>query len=154
AHAAAGAHALHVARDDGRAVAHRILVAERALEHVADDLHVTVAVRAEARARLHAILVDDAQRTEPHVLRVVVIREGEAVVRVEPAVVGVAALATAPELFHPAWRRFPGAPSPCRASWPARSPARGRCRAAHRPAGTGSPSRGTPSASGSSGCRT
>ena len=99
-HAAAGAHALHVARHDGRAVAHRVLVRELALEHVADDLHVAVAVRAEARAGLHAVLVDDAQRAEAHVLRVVVVGEGEAVIRIEPAVVGVAAFVGAAQGDH------------------------------------------------------
>src|SRR3989442_1374525 len=86
------AHALDVAGNDGRAGAHGVLVGKRALEHVADDLHVAVPVGAEARARGDAILVDDAQRPEPHVLRVLVAGEGKAVVRVEPAVVGMAAL--------------------------------------------------------------
>src|SRR5205823_9212134 len=94
--AGAGAHALYVARHDGRAGAHRILVSERAFEHIGDDLHVAVAVRAEAATGLHAVLVDDAQHPVAHVLRVVVIGEGEAVVRVEPAVLGVAALGRAP----------------------------------------------------------
>src|SRR5690348_11946927 len=69
-HATARRHPLHVARPDRRAVAHRVLVSERALEHVADDLHVAVAVRAEAAPGLHAILVDDAQRAEAHVPRI------------------------------------------------------------------------------------
>jgi hypothetical protein len=75
-------------------------VGERAVEHVADDLHVAVPVRAEPRARLHAILVDHAQRAEAHVPRVVVVGEGEAVERAQPAVIGVAALASAAQLDH------------------------------------------------------
>src|ERR1700690_1267299 len=65
----AGAHALHVPGPDRRTVAERILVRQRALEHVADDLHGTMALRAEALAGLHAVLVDHAQRAEAHVLR-------------------------------------------------------------------------------------
>src|SRR5688572_29597945 len=95
AHADAGAHALHVAGNDGGAVSHAVLVAQGAFQHVADDLHVAVAVGAEALARLHAVLVDHPQRAEAHVLRVVVVGEGKAVVRVEPAVVGVAPLGAA-----------------------------------------------------------
>jgi hypothetical protein len=75
-------------------------VREAALEHVADDLHVAVAVGAEARAGLHAVLVDDAQRTEAHVRRVVVVGEGEAVERVEPAVPGVASFCAAADFAH------------------------------------------------------
>src|SRR5437762_965633 len=99
-HAPPGAHALDVAGNDGRAAAHGALLGKRALEHVADDLHVAVPVGAEARARGDAILVDDAQRPEPHVLRVLVAGEGEAVVRVEPAVVGMAALGGGSQFGH------------------------------------------------------
>ena len=49
--AGARAHALHVAGADHRARAHAVLVRERALEHVGDDLHVAVPVRAEALRR-------------------------------------------------------------------------------------------------------
>src|SRR3712207_7425352 len=44
-------------------------------QHVADDLHVAVAVRAEAGARRDAVLVDHAQVAPAHVPRVVVVRE-------------------------------------------------------------------------------
>ena len=98
-HARAGRHALHVARHDhagvraaGLAVAHAVGVRERALEHVADDLHVAVPVRAEAGAGGDGVVVEDAQVAEAHVRRVVVVGEREAVVAVEPAVVGVAAV--------------------------------------------------------------
>ena len=42
------------------------LCASAPVEHVADDLHVAVAVRREAAARGDAILVDHAQRAEAH----------------------------------------------------------------------------------------
>ena len=50
-------------------------------------------------ARLHAVLVDHAQRAETHVRRIVVVGEREAVERVEPAVLRVAALTGAAD-FH------------------------------------------------------
>jgi hypothetical protein len=73
---------------------------QRALQDVADDLHVAVAVGAEARAGLHPVLVDHAQRAETHVLRVVIIGEGEAVVGVEPAVIGMAPVGAAAQFGH------------------------------------------------------
>ena len=71
--AGAGAHALHVARADGGAVAQAVLVPQFAGEHVGDDLHVAVAVRAETGARRDAVLVDDAQVADAHVARVVIV---------------------------------------------------------------------------------
>ena len=47
-----------------------------------------------------AVLVDDPQGPEPHVLGVVVVGEGEGVVAVEPAVVGVAPLVALANLDH------------------------------------------------------
>src|SRR6266849_3313560 len=99
-HPAPGAHPLHVARYDGRAVTHRIPVAERAFEHVADDFHVAVAMRADTRASLHPVLVEHAQHAVAHMARILVIREREAVVRIEPAVIGMAALGAASRLDH------------------------------------------------------
>jgi hypothetical protein len=100
-HAAARAHALHVAGPDdslrriavGAAGAHAVLVRQRAFEHVADDFHVAVAVRPEAAAGGNAVLVDDAEVAEAHARRVVVVGEREAVAAFQPAVVGVAAVA-------------------------------------------------------------
>ena len=93
--ARAGGHPLHVARPDHRAGAHAVLVLERALEHVGDDLHVAVRVGAEALPGRDAVLVDHAQRAEAHVRGVVVVGERERVERAQPAVVGMAALAGA-----------------------------------------------------------
>src|SRR5689334_21758635 len=69
-HTATGAHALYVTGPDGRSSTRRILVRKRAIEHIADDLHVLMAVRAEALAGSDAIFVDHAQRTELDVLRI------------------------------------------------------------------------------------
>ena len=73
---------------------------ERALEHVGDDLHVAVRVRAEAAAGRDAVVVDDAQRAEPHVRRVVVVAEGERVPAVEPTDARAPALGAATNLDH------------------------------------------------------
>jgi hypothetical protein len=50
---------------------------------------------AETRAGLHPVIVDHAQHPVTHVARILVIREREAVVRIEPAVIGMAALGAA-----------------------------------------------------------
>jgi hypothetical protein len=75
-------------------------VGQRAVEHIADDLHVAVAVGAEATARGDAVLVDHAQVAHAHVRRVVVAGEGEAVKAAQPAVIGVAALCRPAEGEH------------------------------------------------------
>jgi len=90
--APARAHALHVAGRDGLHVAQRVAVRELTVEDVADDLHVAVAVRAEALPGGHAVFVDHAQVAEAHVLGIVVVGEREAVERLQPAVVGEAPL--------------------------------------------------------------
>ena len=84
---------------------------ELALEHVADDLHVAVAMRAEALAGCDTILVDDAQRSELDVLRIEVVGERERMVRLQPAVIGIAALVAAPDLLHGRTLYFFGASS-------------------------------------------
>lgn len=90
-HATTGTHALNFARDDRRAMANGILVRQSTLDHVTDDLHVAMAVGAEALAWLHTILVDHAQRAPVHVADIVVIGERKAVPGLQPAVLGVTA---------------------------------------------------------------
>ena len=101
AHAAAGAHALHVSRPDRGAGADGVLVRELAFEHVADDLHVAMPVGAEALARRDAIFVEHAQRPE---LDVVCSSKYSANEKLwydfEPAMVGVAAILAASGDFH------------------------------------------------------
>jgi hypothetical protein len=58
--AASGAHALHVARRNDRAVAHAVLVRQQAGGDIGDDLHVAMAVHAEAAAGSNQVVVDDA----------------------------------------------------------------------------------------------
>ena len=62
----------------------------RAAEDVADDFHVAVRMRAEAHAGHDEVVVDDAQAAVTHPLRIVIVREAEGVIAVQPAVVGVA----------------------------------------------------------------
>ena len=70
---------------------HRIAVLQRALENVADDFHVLVRMGAEAHAGHDEVVVDDPQRAKTEPLRVVIVRETERVVAVQPAVFGMAA---------------------------------------------------------------
>jgi len=92
AHTAACAHALHIAGRNALDVAHAVLVRQLAREHVADDLHVAVAMGAKTGARRDAVLVDHPQIAPAHVLRVKILGKRKAVVALEPAVVGQAPL--------------------------------------------------------------
>src|SRR5690348_798539 len=86
AHAGAGGHALHLAGSDHRAGAGRILVFERAVQHIGNDLHVAMAMRRKSGARNDAILVDDAQRTKSHMRRIEIVAERKRVPAVEPTI--------------------------------------------------------------------
>ena len=82
--ACARRHALHVAGPDQRARPKAVLVLERAFKDIGDDLHVAVRMRGESAARRHAVVIDDAQRAETHVLRVVIVPERKTVLAVKP----------------------------------------------------------------------
>jgi len=62
---------------------------------------VAMAVSAETLPRLDAVLVDDAQRPEAHVFRVVIVAERERVAAVEPPEVRLAPFARRPDQYHP-----------------------------------------------------
>src|SRR5215831_9118195 len=89
--AGTGAHALHLARPDHRAVAEAVLVLERSLKNIGDDFHVIVTVAGEPGAWNNAILVDDPQAPEAHMGRVLIMREGESVAAVQPSSPALAA---------------------------------------------------------------
>ena len=72
-HARACAHALHVPRGNALDVAHAVLVPQLATQHVADDFHILVAVRAKAPSGSNAVFINHAQVGQSHVVRVVVI---------------------------------------------------------------------------------
>ncbi|MNT67682.1 hypothetical protein D3C72_2058470 [compost metagenome] len=99
-HSAAGAHPLHVARLDGRTAAHAVLVGNRAVQHIGDDLHVPMAMRAETTAGRNAVVIDHAQRAKSHVRRVVIVGEGKRVKRIEPAMVGMTPFGSAANRKH------------------------------------------------------
>src|SRR5688572_30445729 len=73
--AATGVHDLDIAGANDAAITHRIFMLQRAAQHIGDDLHVAMRVREKTAAARHHVIVDDAQRTKTHVLRVVVIGE-------------------------------------------------------------------------------
>src|ERR1700674_482055 len=97
---AARAHALHVARLDDRSIAHAILVRKRPLQHITDNFHVLVTVRAEALPWLNAILVEHPQTSEVHVFGVEIAGEGKGMEAVQPAVVSVATLIGSTNIQH------------------------------------------------------
>lgn len=60
-------------------------------QDVTEDLKIAMRVRRKSTLRLDPIFIEDAQGAEVREVRVVPVREGEGVVGVQPAVVGVAA---------------------------------------------------------------
>ena len=90
--AAPGAHALDFAGADDAAAAGGILVLERAVHQVGDDLHVAVAMRRKAAAAPDPVLVDDPQGPEAFMRRVVIVAERKGMFGIEPADLGGAAV--------------------------------------------------------------
>src|SRR5262249_39264353 len=91
AHAAARGHALHLAAADDGLAARAVLVLQRAGDQIGDDLHILVRMGGETAAARDHVFVDHAQPAIAHLIRVVEIDEGEAVVRLQPAMIGPAA---------------------------------------------------------------
>src|SRR5437867_13074637 len=83
------AHALDFTGPDHEAGPQIVSMLERALEHVADDLHVSVPVGRKPATGLNAVLVDDTECAEPHLLRIVILHEGTRVTGVELAQIEV-----------------------------------------------------------------
>src|SRR5208283_4348354 len=84
-------HPLDVAGADHRGLAEAVPMLQGAVDDIGDNLHVTMPVLGEPASRLNDVVVDHAERTEPHVLGIVVVGERERVTAVEPAVIGVSA---------------------------------------------------------------
>ena len=63
-----------------------------AVDHVGEDLHVTMAVRSEPLAGRDAILVEHAQGAKAHEIRIVIAAEGERGEGAQPSGVGVATI--------------------------------------------------------------
>src|SRR5207253_9645175 len=88
----AGAHPLGFAGANDGTGADAVFVFERPLENVRDDLHVSMGMPGKSLSRSDAVFIDDAQRAESHVVGVVVGIKRKRVVRVQPAMIGMAAL--------------------------------------------------------------
>src|SRR5439155_20619987 len=89
---AARTHALQLARADLRAGSQAVFVFERPLKDPRQNFHVAVSVLAETLPRRDAVFVDDAQGTEPHVVRIVIVPERERMTRLKPTKVGESAI--------------------------------------------------------------
>src|SRR5712691_4398613 len=99
-HARSRAHALHFAGADDGSRSHVVAMFELSFEDISDDFHIAVAMCSKAAARLDAVLVDHAQCTETHELRVVVIGEREGMIGIKPAVIEMASFLCLPNSNH------------------------------------------------------
>src|SRR6266581_7511784 len=79
-HSPARAHQLDLARPEHAAIAHAVFVLQRAFEHIAEDLHLPMRVRAETLPGRDAVIVDHSQRAEANMRRIVIVRERERVI--------------------------------------------------------------------------
>jgi hypothetical protein len=86
----AGAHHLHVAGFGPALVAEAVLVGDRALPDIGDDLHIGMRMRRKAGSGCNLVVVPYPQSSPPHALRVEVIGEREMVLGLEPVVPGAA----------------------------------------------------------------
>ena len=68
ANAGAGAHHLHVARLGASLMAEAVLMRDRALPHIGDDLHVGVGMRREAGVGRDLVVVPYPQGSVPHAI--------------------------------------------------------------------------------------
>src|SRR5208282_926132 len=102
-------HTLRFAGTNDRAGADAVLVFERTLENVGDNLHVAMPVGGKTRARADAVLVDYAQRAKSHLPGVVVVAEREGVTAVEPVDLRLSAIGGLARRYHrrPALRLRP-----------------------------------------------
>src|SRR5260370_1087916 len=96
-----------------------------------------MAVRREARARCHAILVDDEERTEAGLPRIVIVAEREAVAAVEPREPRPSARLGPPEGDHRNPSRIPRPAEVARLPAPVQARGRGAERGGARGGGRG-----------------
>jgi len=87
-------------RPQGLLVTHAVPVRQRALQNIGEDLHIAMPVPSKPSARGDAILINHKQAPEAHELWVIIIGKRKRVVRVEPAMVGMAPLVTSANLYH------------------------------------------------------
>lgn len=79
-HTRAGAHQLDLARLESAPVAHAVFVFERAIDDIAEDLHVPVRMIWKTTAWCDTVLIDHTKAAKAHVLFIVVVRKTETVV--------------------------------------------------------------------------
>ena len=77
---ATGAHELNLARLKHAAIAHAVLVLQHAFQHIAENFHVAMRMRAKALTGVNTIIVDDSQRPEADLGRVVIIGKRKGVI--------------------------------------------------------------------------
>ena len=99
-HAGTGGHVLEFTSADHAAIAHGVFVLDGAADDIADDFHVAVRVRPETHARHHEVIVDDAQAAVTHPARIMILREAERVITIQPTVIGVASFIGTANRFH------------------------------------------------------
>ena len=104
ANAGPRAHHLDVARLGAALVAEAVVMRDRARADIGDDLHVGMRVRGKARIGRDLVVVPHAQSPVPQPLGVVIAREREMVLGLEPTVVGAAKRRVWPPFDHD---RFP-----------------------------------------------
>ena len=100
ADAGAGAHHLDVAGLGAALVAEAVLMGDRALSDIGDDLHIGMRMRRKPGLRCDLVVVPYPERAPAHPLRVLVIGEREMVSGLEPAVVAAAQAVEGPQFDH------------------------------------------------------
>src|SRR5262245_839632 len=82
--ARASRHPLYFSGADQPRAARAVLVPQRTLQHIGHNLHLAMRMRRESGAARDRVMIEDAQRPESHVVRVVVAVETEQPVRRQP----------------------------------------------------------------------
>src|SRR5580693_6357388 len=113
-HAGTRAQPLHAARTDDRDIAEGILVLDLARQHIRQYLDVALRLVLVAFAGPDAVLVQDTQRPELLVPRIVIIAKRERMVGLQPAVIGVAPIQIPADFEHAGPRPRDAAASPAR----------------------------------------
>src|SRR5262249_38227490 len=85
--AGSGTHYLHVPGLGAALVAEAVLMGDRTLADIGDDLHVGMGMRRKPGVRRDRIVVPHPQRAPAHALGVMIVGEREMMLGVEPAVV-------------------------------------------------------------------
>src|SRR5712692_11970182 len=100
AHAGARAHALDFAGADNSGVADVVVLFQCASDDVSDNFHFAMAVRGKTARGADDVVVEDAQRAETHVGRIMVMVERKMPMGVKPIGFKVIALIRSNRLDH------------------------------------------------------